>query len=109
MNHIRTVSSFGSEDIVERKFSEKLVDPLRFGIKKGIISGLMYGITQLALFFIFGLIFYLGLIFMVRNNLQADNVFTAIYAIMFSGMTAGNNAHFMPDLAAARSSAANIF
>jgi len=36
-------------------------------------------------------------------------MFTAIYAIMFAGMTAGNNAHFMPDAAACKNSAANLF
>jgi len=28
---------------------------------------------------------------------------------MFAGMTAGNNAHFMPDTAACKNSAANLF
>lgn len=36
-------------------------------------------------------------------------MFTAVYAIMFAGMTAGNNAHFMPDAAAAQNAAANLF
>ena len=36
-------------------------------------------------------------------------MFTAIYAIMFSAMTAGNNSHFMPDVAAAKNAAANLF
>ena len=36
-------------------------------------------------------------------------MFTAIYAIMFAGMTAGNNSHFIPDAAACNNSAANIF
>ena len=36
-------------------------------------------------------------------------MFTAIYAIMFAGMTAGNNAHFLPDEAACKNSAMNLF
>lgn len=36
-------------------------------------------------------------------------MFTALYAILFAGMTAGNNAHFLPDEAAAKNSAANLF
>lgn len=36
-------------------------------------------------------------------------MFIAIYAIVFAGMTAGNNAHFMPDAAACKNSAANLF
>jgi ABC-type multidrug transport system fused ATPase/permease subunit len=46
---------------------------------------------------------------MNRNGLQIADVFTAIYAIMFSGMTAGNNAHFMPDIAEGKKSAASLF
>ena len=46
---------------------------------------------------------------MNRNSLQVADVFTAIYAITFSGMTAGNNAHFMPDMAAGKKSAASLF
>jgi hypothetical protein len=46
---------------------------------------------------------------MNANNLQTADVFTAIFSIMFAGMTAGNNGHFLPDVAAAKNSAANIF
>ena len=69
----------------------------------------MYGISQLILFLVFGLIFWLGIIFMNRNNLSISDIFTAIYAITFAGMTAGNNMHFIPDVAAAKKSAASIF
>ena len=82
---------------------------MNFGIKKGIVSGLMYGITQIAMFFIFGLVFYLGMVFMDNNGLEMGNVFVAIFAVLFSGMTAGNNGHFMPDVAASKASAANVF
>ena len=79
------------------------------GVSKGLIAGFMYGLSQIILFLVFGLIFYLGVIFMNRNGLQISDVFTAIYAIVFSGMTAGNNAHFMPDMAAGKKAAASIF
>lgn len=62
------------------------------------------------MFTIFGILFYLGALF-VRDNegVSVEKMFTAIYAIMFAGMTAGNNAHFMPDTAACKNSAANLF
>ena len=62
------------------------------------------------MFTIFGILFYLGSLF-VRDNegVSVEKMFTAIYAIMFAGMTAGNNAHFMPDTAACKNSAANLF
>ena len=82
---------------------------MSMGIEQGLISGFLYGLSQIIMFVIFGLIFYLGIIFMNRNGLEADDVFTAIYAIIFAGMTAGNNAHFMPDVAAGKKAAASIF
>lgn len=63
------------------------------------------------MFTIFGILFYLGAVF-VRDNpetVTVEKMFTAIYAIMFAGTTAGNNAHFMPDTAACKNSAANLF
>lgn len=61
------------------------------------------------MYVVFALIFFLGAVFIRDNGLSISDVFTAIYAIMFAGMTAGNNSHFMPDVAAAKNSAANIF
>ena len=82
---------------------------MQIGTKKGMISGLFFGLSQFILFLVFGLIFYLGIVFMNANNLLIDNVFVAIYAIMFSGMTAGNNAHFLPDINNSRRAAASLF
>ena len=61
------------------------------------------------MYVVFALIFFLGAVFIRDHNLYIADVFTAIYSIMFAGMTAGNNSHFMPDVAAAKNSAANIF
>ena len=109
MNAIRTVTSFGSEDIIERKYSNLLKLPVEMGVKKGFVSGFFFGLSQFILFLVFGLVFYLGIVFMNANNLAIDDVFTAIYAVIFSGMTAGNNAHFMPDINNSRKAAASLF
>jgi hypothetical protein len=71
---------------------------MNIGIKKGFVSGLLFGVSQFTMFTVFGLIFFLGAVFKRDNNLGIDNVFTAVYAIFFSAMTIGNNSHFMPDI-----------
>lgn len=109
MINIRTVTSFGYENMILNKYSEKLVLPFQIAVKKGNISGLLFGISQLIMYVVFALIFYFGAVFIRDNHLSIANVFTAIYSLMFAGMTAGNNSHFMPDVAAAKNSAANIF
>jgi ATP-binding cassette subfamily B (MDR/TAP) protein 1 len=77
--------------------------------KKGNISGILYGVSQIVMFIVFALIFYIGTLFIRQYNLQFVDVFTAIYAIVFAAMTTGNNSQMMPDAAAGKNSAANLF
>lgn len=81
-----------------RKYDLKLEEPMKIGIRKGNVSGILFAISQLIMFFVFGLIFFLGTVFKRDNDLEIDHVFTAIYGIFFSAMTVGNNSHFMPDI-----------
>ena len=82
---------------------------MRLATRKGHISGILYGLSQFIMFIVIGLIFYLGSIFIRDHNLSIADVFTAIYAIIFAGMTAGNNSHFMPDVNTAKKAAAQLF
>lgn len=109
MINIRTVTSFGYENMILNKYTDKLKVPYEIGVKKGNISGLLFGFSQFIMYLVFALIFYFGAVFIRDNNLSIADVFTAIYSIMFAGMTAGNNSHFMPDVANAKNSASNIF
>lgn len=78
-------------------------------VKKGNISGLLFGLSQFIMFVVFALIFYFGTLFIKNNGVSVADVFTAIYAIVFAGMTAGNNSHFMPDVGKAKVAAASLF
>ena len=109
MVNIRTVSSFGFEGIIANKYDQKMVKPYSLAVRKGAFSGFFFGLSQFILFTIFGLLFYLGSIFVRDTNATVDGMFTAVIAVLFAGMTAGNNAHFMPDAAACNSAAAKIF
>lgn len=78
--------------------------------KKGLLTGLAFGMSQLITYFIIGLLFFLGAVFINEyKDKTVEDMFTAVYAVIFSAMSAGNNAHFMPDAAAASNAAANIF
>ena len=63
------------------------------------------------MFIVFALIFFLGTVFIRDNDgvVTIEGVFTAIYAIVFGAMTVGNNAHFLPDIAAAKEAASSLF
>ena len=74
------------DDIQAKQFAKKLV------------SGLVFGVSFLILFVVYGLIFYLAAVFIHSNGLEITNAFSAVFLVLFSGMIAGNNAKNIPDL-----------
>ena len=67
-------------------------------MRNSIISGVFFGLSQLSIFVVFGLLFFIGSVYMRDVGVQLLDVFVAIYAIFFSGITIGNNSHFLPDI-----------
>ena len=61
--------------MISKKYDEKLEEPLSLGVNKGMVAGILYGISQLILFITFGLMYYLGSIFVRDNNLQVSDMF----------------------------------
>jgi hypothetical protein len=55
-------------------------------------------------------LFYVGAV-VIRDNSDVGvvDVFTAIFAIVWSGWTAGNNFFFMPDIQAGEKAASHLF
>ena len=108
--NIRTVTSFGYDNVVSRKYEDRLSGPESLSKKKGLVSGILYGFSQFIMYLVFGLILYLGSVFVEENSdATTEDMFVAVFAITFAAMTAGNNMVFMPDLAAAKTSASNLF
>ncbi len=58
---------------------------------------------------IFGLLLYIGLIFIENSYVNVDDFIPAIMICFFTGNFVGNNLSFMPDIAEGRLSAARLF
>ncbi len=109
MTNIRTVCSFGYENIIYSKYERMMALPLSLAVKSGIVSGFFYGIAQFIMFIVIALIFYLGSLFVQNNGVSVDSMFTALFALFFSAMTVGNNSHILPDMGECKISAAQLF
>ena len=113
MMNIRTVTSFGygSENIFGKEYDRFLEKPLELSLKNSLVGGLLFGFAQSLLYFIIGLIFYLASVFLAdpNNEIEVQNSFTAIFAVFFAGMTAGNNSQFLPDIRNCKVSAGKLF
>jgi len=57
---IRTVASFCAEKRVMELYQEKCEGPIKAGIRRGVISGLSYGVSFFMLYAVYALSFYAG-------------------------------------------------
>lgn len=109
LTNIRTVVSFGVENTVLNKYNKYIDGPQAMLNKNSLISGFFFGLSQVMTYIVFGILFYIGTIFMRDYGVTLIDVFTAVYEIFFAGITIGNNSHFMPDMNEAKIAAAHIF
>ena len=109
LSNIRTVVSFGVENTVLHKYERYIDEPkkdLHFG---ALVSGFFFGLSQVMNFISFGVLFYIGTIFIRDFGVSLLDIFTAIYSIFFAGITIGNSTHFLPDINEAKLAASHIF
>jgi ATP-binding cassette subfamily B (MDR/TAP) protein 1 len=109
VTNIRTVASFGNEKILLGFLDERLKKPAALIFSKANVAGLSLGFSQLTLFVIYALVFYIGAILHRDDGLTMKDMIAAIFAIMFASMRAGMNLHFAGDIGDAQNAAINIF
>ncbi|EGR27069.1 hypothetical protein IMG5_202500 [Ichthyophthirius multifiliis] len=109
VTNIRTVYSFSNEEKLFEILNQKLEKPALILNKKGYVSGIMFGLSQFIMFNVYGIIFYVGAIFVRDNGVSAKEMFVSIFCIMFAAFGAGNSSHFMGDVGAAINAAVGLF
>jgi ABC-type multidrug transport system fused ATPase/permease subunit len=110
VTNIRTVASFGNEDILLGFLNDRHKIPESLISKKSNYAGLLaFGFSQIMMFIIYGIIFYLGAVFNREYGSNMRDVFAAIFAIMYTRMGAGSKNQFMMDVGQAKNAAKNIF
>ncbi|CAK64833.1 unnamed protein product (macronuclear) [Paramecium tetraurelia] len=109
VTNVRTVVSFGNEEIILGIYSKKVQLPLMKAKQRGVYAGLAFGFSQMQMFIINAIVFYVGAILCRDGVLTIEDMFKSILAITFATMSAGNNAAFAGDIGAAKNASKNIF
>ena len=109
LTNMRTVAALGKEPEIHGFFCKALEKPKKEAVKKGFISGLLFGFSQLGMFIVFGVAFYVGSLFMRDYGLEFKNVYQAIFGIMFATFDMGNVMQLVPDAAKATATAKSLF
>ena len=104
----RTVCSFGNQETLLQAYEKRLEKPWKTAIKKGNLSGLIFGSSQFCIYFVYAVVFFVGLNWFVEFNLSFTRLYLAIFALIFAAFGSGSASAFMPDLGAAQNAGRSI-
>ena len=78
-------------------------------VKSSMITGFAYGLSQFIIYATISIIFYAGVKFVQNNGENPEDIFMAIFSIMFASLEIGQSQQFGPDIGKARAAARKIF
>lgn len=115
--NFRTVQSFGNEEVMVKKYAELLEEPYQTSRKALIQAALAFGFSQFSTFAVLALMFWAGgrIVGDSYNEetqqfeINPENVFIALFALMFGASHAGTAAAFGPDTGKALAAATTVF
>ncbi|KAK4745579.1 hypothetical protein SAY87_011891 [Trapa incisa] len=106
---IRTVASFCAEDRVMEMYKKKCQDPIKTGIKQGLISGISFGAALFLLFSVYACSFYAGVRLVEKDQATFADVFRVFFALTMGAVGIAQSSSLIPDATKARSSASSVF
>jgi ATP-binding cassette, subfamily B (MDR/TAP), member 1 len=109
VGNVRTIASLGMESAFIDKYEDKLRIPLANGRKSAIVAGLAFGFAEFSMYSIWAITFWVGAKFIEQGYCDFLGLLKAVTGLLFSGMTLGNIAAFLPDVSKARLAATRIF
>ncbi|KFK30733.1 hypothetical protein AALP_AA6G020200 [Arabis alpina] len=106
---IRTVASFCAEEKVIEMYKKRCEDPIKSGIKQGLITGLGFGFSFFVLYSVYATCFYAGSRLVKAGKTNYNDVFQVFLALAMTTIGISGASSFAPDSTKAKSAAASIF
>lgn len=75
VSSIRTVASFVAEDRICEQYNEECREPVKTGVRQGLIAGFAVGFANLILYFTFALCFWVGGKLVANGTITFKDVF----------------------------------
>ncbi|KAL0919048.1 hypothetical protein M5K25_011116 [Dendrobium thyrsiflorum] len=109
VSSIRTVASYLAEEKIMELYMKKCEGPMRTGIKKGVISGIGFGVSYFLLFCVYGTCFYAGSILVDEGKITFDQVFRVFFALSMAAVGISKSSTLATDSGKAKSAASSVF
>ncbi|KAG2693169.1 hypothetical protein I3760_08G084600 [Carya illinoinensis] len=106
---MRTVASFCSEEKVMQLYKKKCEGPMKAGIRRGLISGIGFGMSFFLLFSVYATSFYAGARLIEDGKATFSDIFRVFFALSMVALGISQFNSFGPDSSKAKTAAASIF
>ncbi|ONI27768.1 hypothetical protein PRUPE_1G104100 [Prunus persica] len=106
---IRTIASFCAEEKVIELYQKKCEGPIKTGIRRGLISGIGFGLSFFFLFSVYACSFYAGARLVAAGKTTFSDVFRVFFALAMTAIGVSQSGSLAPNLGKVKSSAASIF
>jgi len=98
VKNIRTVLSFSGESKIVELYAKSLREPFQKSIPKAVLSGVLWGIGQFLQFGAFGILNYLGAVFIKEHDLPIKNMFISFNSLILTAYCIGQSLAYCPDI-----------
>ncbi|CAJ0964109.1 unnamed protein product, partial [Mesorhabditis belari] len=109
IDNVRTVQALNKQEHFNALYCQHLNQPHKANVKGAQLYGIVFGIAQAIIFFMYAFAFFLGALFVMDGSMQPVQVYRVFFSLAFCGQMVGAIATFMPDIVKTRLAAALIF
>ncbi|KAE8697979.1 ABC transporter B family member 12 [Hibiscus syriacus] len=106
---IRTIASFCAEEKVIRLYKRKCQNPMKTGIRQGLISGIGFGLSAFLMYSVYATSFYVGAQLVEHDHATFSDVFQVFFALTIASLAISQSSTFGSDSNKAKTAAASIF
>lgn len=107
----KTVQSFGNEEMLVKQYEKMLMPKHEISFGQNVFAGFGYAFSQFNQFGVFAAVFYFGALIIEADFPEAnsEDIFLALFCIMFGAYQAGQASSMGPDIGRATVAASKIF
>nr|GME15169.1 ABC transporter B family member 11-like [Ipomoea batatas] len=109
VGNMRTVASFCAEEKVMQLYNTKCEKPKKRGLRRGLITGMGFGLTCTSIFFVHASISYFGAHLVAHGKATFEDYFRVYYAMYFTTSVLSQSSSFTQDFRKAKAVAKSIF
>ncbi|CAD2215713.1 ATP-binding protein cassette, subfamily B (MDR/TAP), member 1 [Angomonas deanei] len=109
LSNVRTVTSFNLKDDRVKAYTEIMDKELPKEVRKGIIVGVIFGLTQFVFFGVFALCFWYGGKLIDKGEANFQEVVITSMAVLMGAMGAGEAGGFATKMADAKKATRRVF